>query len=74
LAHGVGEVAENRLDERKSAAVAAALLRCFEASGFQERFAAGLLGAHPGAQVVLDLHPEVALQLLRQLTILAALV
>jgi len=74
LAHGIGGVAENRLDKRKPAPVAAALLRRFEAPGFQERFAAGLLGAHPGAQVVLDLHPEVALKLLRHFTVLAALV
>ena len=65
----VPEVPHGRLQPGKSAAVPAGLFSGLHAARFQKRGTAGLSRRHSGANVALDLHREVALELLGQVTV-----
>ena len=66
LSPAVDKVPLRRLQRGMSAAITTGLSGWLKPAGFQQRFTAGLSRSHPDADVVLDLHLEVALEFLRQ--------
>ena len=67
LAKGVADVLDHGLEEGDGAAFAVGLLCWFCATQFEDRFAACLLRGHAGAEVVVDVHLEVAVDFIGEL-------
>ena len=65
------QVPPGRLEEREPPAVPHGFLRRFDAPELANRLAAGLLGRHPRAHGVVDVHLDVGLELLDHLPFLA---
>jgi hypothetical protein len=63
----------NRLNQGKPALITAGFFGRFQSARFQQRGAPSCIGRHAGAEVGLDLHLEVALELLGQFAVLAFL-
>ena len=66
LPDGEADVLRQVLDEGHSAALAVVLPGRFQAAQFQDRIPPRRLGRHAGPHVVLDVHLQVAFQLLRK--------
>jgi len=63
------KIPHRRLQPGQPTAIAAGFLGQLQAAGFQKRGAAGLVRRHSEADIVLNLHLDVDLKLLRQLTV-----
>ena len=72
-AQGETEVLEQGFEKGETASVSIIFLGLFQATQFQQRRAPRLFRGHARTQVVLNVHREVALQLIRQLAIAAVL-
>jgi hypothetical protein len=64
-------VLRDRLEDREPAPIAVGVLHQLNASQLDEGLSPGLFGAHPDAAVVVDVHPEVSVELFVQLPIQA---
>ena len=71
---GVAQVLQSGLEQRDAAAIAVGFLYGLEATECDEGLATGLAGRHPGAQVVVDLQLQMALELVAELLIAPSLV
>jgi hypothetical protein len=63
LAQREAEVLHEIFEPRQRVTLAHGLLRLLHAAKADERLTASLFGSHPGAQIVLDVHLKMALQL-----------
>src|SRR5262245_13462837 len=66
-ANSVAQVFGERLKQRKSQTITIILLCKRNAAEFDQGLTAGFLRVHAGAEIVIDMHQEIALDLLRQL-------
>jgi hypothetical protein len=69
LAEAVAEVLGEFVDDADAPGVAALFFNLLNAAQFDERLAARICGRHPGAEVILNVHLEMALKLLGHLAL-----
>ena len=65
----VAQIARERLEHREAAAIAIRLLRALETPQRDHRAAAGFVRGHPGAQVVVDVQLQMAVELRGELVL-----
>ncbi len=70
----IADIPEQRFEPRNAAAVAIALFRLLQAAELDERLATRFFGSHPAPEIVLDMHLDMALELLGQLAVLSPFV
>src|SRR2546429_2483292 len=70
-ANAVAGVLQEHLQNGQAAAVANRFFGLFDAAEFDEGLAAGFCGAHAGAEIVFDMHLEMAVHLRREIPVSA---